>query len=59
MGLNRVEATCKLPNTASERVMVKCGLTYEGIMKQKLFAKGVYHDLKLYGITKDDWEKLK
>ncbi|MBE2217112.1 MAG: GNAT family N-acetyltransferase [Ignavibacteria bacterium] len=59
MGLNRVEATCKLPNTASEKVMLKCGLTFEGIMKQKLFAKGQYHDLKLYGITKEDWEKLK
>ncbi len=59
MRLNRVEATCKIPNTASERVMVKCGLEYEGIMRKKLFAKGSYHDLKLYSLLLEDWEKIK
>ncbi len=58
MRLNRVEATCKLPNTASEKVMQKCGLKYEGILHKKLFAKGEYHDLKLYAILKSEWEKL-
>ena len=57
MKLNRVEATCKLLNTASEKVMQKCGLKYEGILKQRLFAKGEHHDLKLYAILKSDWEK--
>jgi ribosomal-protein-alanine N-acetyltransferase len=57
MGLNRIEATCKMLNYASEKVMIKCGLNYEGIMKQKLFAKGEYHDLKLYSIVKQDWER--
>jgi len=59
MNLNRVEATCKLPNTASERVMQKCGLTYEGILRKRLFAKGEYHDLKFYSILKSEWEQLK
>jgi ribosomal-protein-alanine N-acetyltransferase len=59
MKLNRVEATCKLSNTASEKVMQKCGLKYEGIFKQRLFAKGMYHDLKLYAILKSDWENHK
>ncbi len=59
MRLNRIEATCKLPNTASERVMIKCGMSYEGIMRKKLFAKGEFHDLKLYSLLLDDWEKLK
>ena len=54
MKLNRVEATCKLLNTASEKVMQKCGLKYEGILKQRLFAKGEHHDLKLYAILKSD-----
>lgn len=59
MRLNRIEATCKLPNTASERVMIKCGMSYEGIMRKKLFAKGEFHDLKLYSLLLEDWEKLK
>ena len=58
MKFNRVEATCKLTNTASERVMQKCGLKFEGILKQRLFAKGEFHDLKLYSILKSDWEQL-
>lgn len=58
MMLERIEATCKLLNTASEKVMLKCGMQFEGIMRKKLFAKGEYHDLKLYSLLKEDWEKI-
>jgi ribosomal-protein-alanine N-acetyltransferase len=57
MRLERVEATCKPANTASEKVMIKCGMQFEGILKKKLFAKGEFHDLKLYSLLKEDWEK--
>lgn len=56
--LNRVEATCKLANTASERVMLKCGLSYEGILRKRLFAKSEYHDLKLYSLLRNEWEQI-
>ncbi|HMQ78430.1 MAG TPA: GNAT family protein [Ignavibacteria bacterium] len=56
--LNRVEATCKLANTASERVMLKCGLSYEGILRKRLFAKSEYHDLKLYSLLRKEWEQI-
>jgi [ribosomal protein S5]-alanine N-acetyltransferase len=56
MNLNRIEATCKLENTASEKVMVKCGMQYEGVMRKKLFAKSEFHDLKLYALLKSDWK---
>lgn len=59
MGLNRVEATCKLLNTASEKVMIKCGLKFEGILRQRLFAKSEFHDLKIFSITGNEWEKIK
>lgn len=55
--LNRVEATCKLANTASEKVMLKCGLSYEGILRKRLFAKSEYHDLKLYSLLRSEWEQ--
>jgi ribosomal-protein-alanine N-acetyltransferase len=55
--LNRVEATCKLANTASEKVMLKCGLSYEGILRKRLFAKSEYHDLKLYSLLRNEWEQ--
>jgi|SRR4030095_5239658 RimJ/RimL family protein N-acetyltransferase len=57
MHLNRIEATCKLQNEASEKVMKKCGFKFEGIMVQKLFAKGEFHDLKLFAITKDEFNR--
>jgi len=56
MKLERIEATCKLPNTASEKVMLKCGMHFEGILKKKLFAKGEFHDLKIYSLLREDWE---
>ena len=45
-----------LPNLASERVMQKCNLKFEGIFRKRLFAKGRFHDLKMYSLLKSDWE---
>jgi len=53
MPLNRIEATCKINNTASEKVMLKCRMSFEGILKERLFAKDAFHDLKLYAIVKN------
>ncbi len=53
--LNRIEATCMLDNAASERVLLKCGMKYEGIMQKKIFAKEKFHDLKLFAILKTDF----
>jgi [ribosomal protein S5]-alanine N-acetyltransferase len=55
MKLNRIEATCKPENTASEKVMTKCGMKYEGLMRKKLYAKSEYHDLKLYSLLLSEW----
>lgn len=53
MQLNRIEAMCKLENAASEKVMLKCRMNFEGVMRERLFAKDSFHDLKLYSIIKD------
>jgi ribosomal-protein-alanine N-acetyltransferase len=55
MNLNRIEAMCKLNNSASEKVMQKCGMKFEGILTQKLYAKEEFHDLKLYAILKSEF----
>jgi len=55
MSLNRIEATCMLDNAASEKVLMKCGMKYEGIMQKKIFAKEKFHDLKLFAILKTDY----
>ena len=56
--LNRVEATHYVGNEGSGRVMAKCGMEKEGISKQQVKIKGVFHDVVHYGITKEDWNKL-
>jgi len=55
MELNRIEARCKIKNIASARVMEKVGMRFEGILRQHMFAKGTYHDLKIYSILKEEW----
>jgi RimJ/RimL family protein N-acetyltransferase len=55
MGLNRVEANCFIENARSARVMEKCGMTFEGVLRQYLFVKGQYEDVKMYSILRREW----
>jgi ribosomal-protein-alanine N-acetyltransferase len=55
MGLNRIEARCRIENIPSARVMEKTGMTYEGILRGHMLAKGKFRDLKLYAILRDEW----
>ena len=52
---NRIYASCHKDNIASEKVMKKIGMQYEGIMRegQKNLDES-YSDLKLYSILKKD-----
>ncbi len=52
---NRMEARCMLANAASERVMQKAGMTYEGILRGYVHAKGKFHDLKVYSVLLSEW----
>ena len=55
MGLNRIECCHFLPNEKSGRVMQKAGMSYEGIARDRAFAKGKYWDVKQYAILRSDW----
>lgn len=55
MQLNRIEARCKLENIGSSRVMEKVGMKFEGVLRQHMYIKGQYHDLKLYAILHEDF----
>jgi ribosomal-protein-alanine N-acetyltransferase len=59
LGLNRVESTHYLGNGASGRVMQKCGMLLEGVGRQEVKIKGVFHDVAHYGITKEQWNSAK
>ncbi|MFH1368156.1 MAG: GNAT family protein [Elusimicrobiota bacterium] len=55
--LNRICAHCMIDNKGSEKVMKKCGMKFEGIMREGIFVKGKPRDLKMYAILKKEWLK--
>lgn len=44
-----------IENIGSARVMEKCGMKYEGILREHMYAKGHYDDLKMYSILRKEW----
>ncbi len=59
MDINRIEAQHELENPSSGRVMEKCGMQKEGVLRQRLYNKGKYVDVALYAMLREDYEKLK
>ena len=53
--LERISAVCMKGNLASLRVMEKCGLKREGLLRSAVFAKGEMKDVHLSAITKKDY----
>ena len=56
--VNRLEAQHDVRNPASGRVMQKCGLLREGILRSRILNKGEYVDVALYAILRSDWESV-
>lgn len=54
---HRIEATHDVRNGASGRVMEKCGMQKEGTLHGKLFNKGEYIDVCIYGITLEQYRE--
>ncbi len=54
--VNRLEAQHDVRNPASGRVMEKCGLRKEGILRNRILNKGEYVDAALYALLRSDWE---
>ena len=57
-GLNRIEAQHDVRNPASGRVMMKCGMKYEGILRSRVFNKSEFVDTALYAILRSDLDDL-
>lgn len=60
VGVNRVSIAHAVKNPASGKVAQKCGLTFEGTLREYCKASsGEFHDISYYGITRSEWENLK
>jgi ribosomal-protein-alanine N-acetyltransferase len=55
LNLHRVEAACIPTNTASVRVLEKCGFAHEGMARRYLCINGVWQDHYLFGLLSDDF----
>lgn len=55
INLHRIEIDCRTENTASQRVIEKCGLTYEGVFRDFFWRKDHYEGRKVFSILKQDW----
>ncbi len=53
LGLKRIEALCRIENAASERVMQKAGMSFEGILRRRLYNGGAHHDVKIYSVINE------
>ena len=57
LGLNRIELKCGTGNLKSQAIPERLGFTKEGILRQAELLNGNFHDLYLYAMLKQDWEK--
>lgn len=57
LGFTRVQARCVAENLASERVMQKCGMQLEGVLRCYARMHGKPCDFKVYAIVRDGVEE--
>lgn len=56
IGFNQIFAKYDTNNVASGKVMQKCGMKYEGTVRQvKIRENKEFYDLTIYAILKNDW----
>lgn len=53
LGLHKMTAGCDAENTASERVMIKCGMIKEAHLKRHAFVNGVWRDRLEYATFRE------
>ncbi len=59
LSLNRIESKFMIGNERSLRVLQKCGMKLEGVMKEAVYAKGKYRDVGISSITAKEYYKQK
>jgi len=53
-GLNRIDAWTLPGNAASDRVLEKSGFRHEGVLRQRAWFKGAFHDFRMFGRVAGD-----
>jgi [ribosomal protein S5]-alanine N-acetyltransferase len=56
LSLHRICATCAPRNLASEHVLQKLGMRYEGRMRETMFIRDGWRDSLLYSLLEHEWQ---
>ena len=51
--VNRFQGGCCVKNIASKRVMEKCGMQCEGILRKYIILDDGYHDMYMFSIVNE------
>lgn len=57
LGLNKIHAAVFLKNPASDRVIRKIGMTWEGRLREHDLKWGVYEDIDVYAMLANEWKE--
>ncbi len=57
LDLERIEIKFMAENTPSMKVGIKCGMTFEGILRHSMYIKGLWRDIGICSILKDEYLK--
>jgi [ribosomal protein S5]-alanine N-acetyltransferase len=53
---HRIQADCTDGNTASERVMLKCGFKFEGVWRESCWEHGHFVNIKQFGLLRHEYQ---
>jgi RimJ/RimL family protein N-acetyltransferase len=45
-------------NTVTEQIKEKCGFQKEGILRERVYKNGKYHNIAVWSLLRDDWKEL-
>ncbi len=55
MKINRFEAQCEINNVSSQRVLEKLGWSCEGTLRDRVYFKEAFRNMKLFSLLKTDY----
>jgi len=55
--VNRIEASVSIYNEPSKNLLLKCGFTLEGILRQHRYHRGKYVDVLFFSLLKEEYLK--
>ncbi len=56
LDVHRIQADCTDGNVASERVLLNCGFTVEGLWRESCWEHGRFVDIKQFGLLRREFE---